>query len=89
MEACPVTLWVQTKKCAASCTVASSALGDTVVDGLHNSPRPCLGLLSFTRKLDLVVDEKPVTNALCSAEVIESIFKLCESEFLLAVGNSS
>ena len=60
-----------------------------VVDGLRDSPGPCLGFLSFTQKLDLVEKEEPVMNASSLTQVVESVFELRKPEFFLAVDDPS
>ena len=62
---------------------------NVLLDSLHNHPGFCLSFLTFACELDLVKGDESTTNALCSAEIIESVFKLRKSKFLLIVNNTS
>ena len=89
VQTLPVSVRVQAKEGTTSHLVASDALVDTILNGLHDRPGPRLGFLAFTRKLNLVERDKSVANASCPTEVIEGVFELCESDLLLSVDNTS
>lgn len=72
-----------------SYAVASGALVDAFLDGLHN----CLGfrlcLLSLAGELDFVKGDESTADATCLAEIVEGVLKLCKPKFLLATDNAS
>jgi hypothetical protein len=85
----PVPTWVQLKERITSNLVTPGMLGDTILDVLHDCLGFCLGLLTFTRKLDLAERDKPMMKAPCPMEIIEGVFKLGRVELLLGVSNPS
>ena len=69
--------------------VMSGTFLNVLLDSLHNRPGFHLSFLTFACELDLVKGDESMMNAPCSAEIIESVFKLRKSKFLLVVNNAS
>lgn len=85
----PASERVQAKERIAGYVVTSDELGDTILKGLHDHLGLCLGLLAFTRELDLMEGDKSTANTLHPAEIVEGVFKLRKPEVLLTADNTS